>query len=417
MTNSPFRQRGALLAEQGRYELAEREYRRALADEPDDALSHALLALALADQGGRDAEALAEARAAVALEPDLAFAHYAEARVHMEAERIDAAERAAATAVRMDPEHPRNFMVLAAVHLARRRWSDALATADQGLALRPTHAPLLNLRAQALVGLGRKDEAGATLRGALADDPENADTHANQGWALLHAGDRKGALGHFRESLRLDPEGEWARAGLVEALMARNPVYAAMLRYFLWMQRLDGRTRWMVILGGIFGYRIVRTAARDNPALAPWLTPLMVAYVAFVLLTWIAPQLFSAVLMASRDGRYALSDEQRLSGRWMAAGVGAALALGAAALLTGSPWAINGTILFGALLIPLASVFRGPRGLPTRKMTAVAGALYALGALSIALAAAGSEGASLALFGIVLLGTIVTSWVVALRGG
>lgn len=417
MNDSAFRQRGALLAEQGRYDLAEREYRRALADEPDDALTHALLALALADQGGRDAEALAEAHAAVALEPDLAFAHYAEARVHLEAERIDAAERAAATAVRIDPEHPRNFMVLAAVHLGRRRWHDALAAADEGLALRPTHAPLLNIRAHALVSLGRKDEAGDTLRGALADDPENAATHANQGWALLHQGDRKAALGHFRESLRLDPEGEWARAGLAEALMARNPVYAAMLRYFLWMQRLDGRTRWMVILGGMFGYRIVRTAARDNPALAPWLTPLIVAYVAFVLLSWIAPQLFSALLMASRDGRYALSGEQRLSGRWMAAGVGAALALGIAALLTGSGWAINGTVLFAALLIPLASVFRGPRGRPTRKMTGVAGALYALAALSIALTAAGSEGAAVALFGIVLLATIATSWIVALRGG
>ncbi len=417
MIDSPHRQRGALLAEQGRYELAEREYRRALGDDPDDALTHALLALALADQGGRDEEALSEARAAVALEPDLSFAHYAEARVHLEADRADAAERAAATAVRIDPDHPRGYMALSAAHGARRRWQDALAAADMGLALRPTHAPLLNLRAQALVQLGRRDEAASTLRGALADDPENAGTHANQGWALLHAGDRSGALGHFRESLRLDPTGEWAHAGLVEALKARNPVYAAMLRYFLWMQRLDGRTRWLVILGGYFGYRVVRTVARDNPALAPWLLPLMVAYGAFVLLSWIAPQLSNAVLLASPDGRYALSDEQRRSGLWMAAGVGAALVLGAAALLTRADWAVSGAVLAAGLLIPLASVFRGPRGRPTPKMTIVAGALYALATLSVALLAAGMDDMSMTLFGIVLLGIIAISWISNLRSG
>lgn len=412
---SAHRHRGWLLARQGRAELAEREYRLALAEDPHDADAHALLALLLAAQEPRRAEALAAAREAIGLAPDDAFPHYAEAHVHLEAERWDQAQRAAEQAIRIDPDDPGHYVVLSAAFLGRRRWREALDAADDALALDPTHTGAANLRATALVHMGRKAEAGAALQGALARDPENSHTHANQGWALLHRGDRVAALGHFRESLRLDPESEWAREGLVEALKARNPLYAGMLRYFLWMNRLDGRTRWMVILGGWFGYRILRGAAAANPSLAPWLAPLMIAYVAFVLLSWTAPQIFNAVLLASRDGRYVLSPEQRRSGGWMAAGVAAAVGLTVAALATGAGWLEMGALMFAALLIPLAATFRGPRGRPTTTMSGISIGLYALAALSVVLGSRGMDAAD-ALSGIVLLGVVATSWGVNLRG-
>lgn len=412
---SPHRERGWLLAHQGRPDLAEREYRLALADDPNDPFAHAFLSLLLADQETRHPEALAEARAAIGLAPDEAFAHFAESYAHLRADRNEEAERSALTAIDLNPDDPGNFAALAAALLGRRRWSQALAAADTGLELDPEHSTLVNLRAQALVQLGRKDEANATLHGALGRDPENSVTHANQGWALLHRGDRKGALAHFRESLRLDPESEWAREGLVEALKAGNPLYAGMLRYFLWMQRLDRRTQWIVIVAGLIGYRVVRGVARSNPALAPWLTPLMVAYGLFVLLSWTAPQLFNAVLLASRDGRYALSDEQRRSGAFMGAGAGVALVFGAAALATGAPWVEDSTFLFAGLLIPMAATFRGARGRPTRPMAITTGVLYALAALFAALAAAGNGAAGL-LFTLVLLGIVAITWIVNLRG-
>ena len=412
---SAHRQRGWLLAQQGRHDLAEREYRLALAEDPHDADTHALLAMVLAEQETRRAEALAEAREAITLAPDDAFPHYAEAHVHIEAERWDEARRAAEEAIRIDPDDPGHYVVLSAAHLGRRRWQEALQAADEALEIDPTHTGALNLRASALVHLGRKDEAGATLQGALARDPENSHTHANQGWALLHRGDRAAALGHFREALRLDPQSEWAREGLAEAMKARNPVYAAMLRYFLWMQRMPTRTRWMVILGGYFGYRFASQAARSNPELAPWLTPLLVAYMAFVLLSWTAPQIFNAVLLASRDGRYVLSPEQRRSGGWMAAGAGAAVALTAAALATGAGWLELGALLFAAMLIPLAATFHGPRGRPTRIMSIVTIVLYAAAAGALALGAQGLGDAN-ALGGLVLLGVVLTSWGVNIRG-
>lgn len=413
---SAHRQRGWLLAQQGRHELAEREYRLALAEDPDDSDAHALLALVLAEQEPRRAEALAEARAAIGLAPDDPFPHYAEAQVHLEAERWAEAERAAQEAIRIDPDGADYYVVLAAAFVGRRRWQQGLEAADEALAIDPHHSGAANLRAAALVHLNRRDEAGATLHGALARDPENSYTHANQGWARLHAGDRDGALRHFRESLRLDPQSEWAREGLVEALKARNPLYAGMLRYFLWMNRLPARTRWMVILGGFFGYRIARSAAQTNPGLAPWLTPLMIAYAAFVLLSWTAPQIFNSVLLASKDGRYVLSPEQRRSGGWMAAAVAAALGLTAAALATGAAWVGLGALTFAAMLIPLAATFHGPRGRPTRVMTGVTVVLYAAAGLVLFLGARGALQEADGIATLVLLGVAVTSWGVNLRG-
>ena len=61
---------------------------------------------------------------------------------------------------------------------------------------------------------------------------------------VLHQAQPKAALEHFREALRLDPNLQYAQAGIVEALKARNPIYRWMLGYFLWMGRLSDRAKW-----------------------------------------------------------------------------------------------------------------------------------------------------------------------------
>ena len=84
-------------------------------------------------------------------------------------------------------------------------------------------------------------------------------THANQGWALLHRGNYQRALEHFREALRIDPELDWARAGIVEALKAHHFIYRQMLRFFLWIGRQARVAQWVIILGILFGPRMLAT--------------------------------------------------------------------------------------------------------------------------------------------------------------
>ena len=314
---SPHLQRALMLYEQSRHELAEEQLRQALAGEPDDPHAHALLALCLARREKFE-EAADEARQAVHLAPDFDFAHYAHASVLLDRNHLDAAQRAIEEALRLAPEDADYWALLSQIRIDQRQWFPALEAAENGLRFTPDHVACTNLRAIALVKLGRKSEAGATIDAALARNPDNSVTHANQGWTLLEQNQPAKALEHFRESLRLDPTNEWARAGIVEALKARNIVYGAMLRYFLWMSKLPTKVQWAVILGGYFLNRMLGAAAGTNPDLAPWILPIRILYIAAALLTWTADPLFNLLLRVNRFGRLALSDEQRIASSWLA---------------------------------------------------------------------------------------------------
>ena len=360
-------ERGYLLFQQARYDLAETELRQGLSQDPGRPFGHALLALTLL-QRKELKEATTEAQQAIHLNPDYAFAHYTLAKVLYTRDHHDKSRAAIEEAIRLDPESPDYHFLLGAIHYDEKRWNEALQSAEQGLQFDAEHASCTNLRAMALVKLGRRGEAGSAIDAALARDPENSATHANQGWALLHEGKAAEALGHFKESLRLNPHSEWARQGIVEALKARNPVYAQMLRSALWLSTLSPRARWGVLVGGYFISRI---------------TGLMILWLAFVLLTWIADPFFNLLLRLDRFGRLALSREQMVESNW----IGAVMLLAVLSLLgyvvSKQGEAGVAAIVFGLLLIPVAGVFRAAVGWPRTVMSVYTGLTAFLGLISV----------------------------------
>jgi tetratricopeptide (TPR) repeat protein len=372
-------ERGLLLFQQSRHEQAETELRQALAADPHDAYAHALLALCLAERK-QFKEATGEAQQSVHLSPDSPFTHYALARVFYERNHFKEARAAVEEAIRLDSADADYFSLLATIHLDERRWPEALAAAEQGLQLDPEHVGCTNLRAIALVKLGRKAEAGKTIDAALSKNPDNAVTHANQGWTLLEGGNPKKALEHFRESLRLDPTSEWARHGIIEALKARNIIYAMMLKYFLWMSKLSRQAQWFIILGGYFGNRLLGTMAQSNPELAPWVLPLRILYITFAVLTWTAYPMFNLLLRLNRFGRLALTPEQTVESNWVGLSFFLALASLAGCIAMGfdSPWVLS-LAVFGLLLLPLSGLFRCATGWPRWTMLAVVIVLMLLG--------------------------------------
>lgn len=303
-------------------------FRACIAQEPQSAPAHALLSLCLSSMN-KPAEALAAAEQAIALAPDADLAHYARAVAFAADHRYREAEDAIAEAIRLDPEDADHYGLLAAVRNNRAEHAGALDAADRGLAVDPEHRGCVDARAHALTRLGRAAEAANTIAGALERDPEDAATHANQGWALLHRNQPKQAMVHFEEALRLDPGYDFARAGLVEAMKARNPLYRLMLAFLLWMSRLPEGARWAIVLGGMFGHRVVGNLSEQHPDLAWLLDPLWWAYLAFAILTWVSDPLFNLLLWLHPRGRYALAPRQRQGAVVMAA----ALAIGAAGLL------------------------------------------------------------------------------------
>jgi len=364
-------ERALLLYQQSRYDLAEGELRQVLAVEPDNAHAHAMLGLCL-EQREQYTDAIRETEQAIHLSPDLPFAHFAHAHVYFARNRFSEALTAVNEAIRLDPEDPDQYALLANIHLHERRWQDALNAAEQGLQFNPEHVGCTNLRAIAMVKLGRKAEAGRTIDAALSKNPDNSLTHANQGWTCLEHSDPKKAAEHFREALRLDPQNEWARQGIIEALKAKNIIYALMLKYFLWMAKFSRKGQWAIILGGYFGNRILAAIAQSNPDLAPWILPLRILYIAFALMTWLAYPFFNLLLRLNKFGRLVLSREQTIASNWFGLCLLLALIGLAGCIFRGfnSPWFIM-LVIFGLLLLPVSAVFKCEAGWPRNAMAGI----------------------------------------------
>jgi tetratricopeptide (TPR) repeat protein len=416
---NPYIQRGLLLFQQTRHEQAEGELRQGLAIDPHDAYAHALLGLCLSKRE-QFQEATQEAQQAIQLAPDFPFAHYALASVLHDRNRNDEALAAINEALRLDASDPGYFAMLAAIQLNERHWPAALDAAEQGLRLDSEHTSCTNLRAIALVKLGRKSEAGLTIDAALARDPGNSLTHANQGWTLLEKGEPKKALEHFREALRLNPENEWARQGIIEALKARNIIYAIILKYFLFMGKLSRRAQWGVILGAYFLVRALSAVEKTNPNLRPWILPVEIAYLLFVLMTWIADPFFNLLLRLNRFGRLALTREKTVASNWLGLCLLLALLSLAGCFVFGFNSAcFTSAIIFGALLLPVAGTFKCAAGSPRNFMAVYTGLAACAGITAISLFALshGQHNAdeidpAFVLAGFVVLAALGSSWIV-----
>ena len=382
---SPRLQRAWLLFQQSRYDRAEAEARRALADDPDDAVAHALLAQCLLHQD-KHPEAADEAGRAIAADPELPFAHYTAAAVAAARNHYPEAKAAITEAIRLDPADAQHYSLLAAIRAEREQWPGALRAADAGLEHDPEHAGCTNLRAMALTHLGRKDEAAVTLDGALARDPDNAFAHANRGWSLLHERKPKDALHHFREALRLDPDLDYARAGMIEALKARYWVYRRVLGYFLWLSRLSPRTRWGIVIGLFVLQRVIAAMARANPELDPYLFPILIGYFAFVLTTWVAIPLSNLFLRLNRFGRLALSPDQTAGANLVGGAVVATTVCLVYAAAANAPFDAPGwfgALGFALLMMPLSAIYAVAAGWPRTVMAAYSVGMAGLVAVSL----------------------------------
>ncbi len=355
---SPAFERGHVLLQQGRHDLAEREFRQGLSEDPDNAFGHSQYALCLIHRDAK-ADALREATEAVRLEPNFGFHHYVLSIAQERNGRLKEAEAAAQQALELDPGEADYFGQLASLALQRGRPKDALSYAEEGLACDAENTWCANLRAMALVKLDRKAEAGAALGSALSDDPEDALTHANQGWTCLHQGNYKQALVHYREALRLNPEFEWAREGLKESLKARYPFYRVVLGFSLWLYRQQGWVQIAVIAMLVLGQRLLRGVGGAFPVLGPLMVPLAVALFGFILLSWVAEPLANFLLQFHPLGRLALTRTERIESLLIGGLFVAALAALTARIFgvqDGLLWAI----FFGFMIFPVNTLFRLP---------------------------------------------------------
>jgi tetratricopeptide (TPR) repeat protein len=405
---SNYFERGLLLYSQSRFDLAKGSLRQAIAADPRHSRAHATLGLCFAELEKYE-QATHAAEEAIRLAPDDWFVHHAMAHVLRRRNRLGEALTAAREAVRLNPHDSTSWGTLALIEHRRARWSEALSAAESGLQIDPEDDRCVNIRAMALVKLGRVAEAGATMDAALAQEPENALTQTNQGWVMLEKGNHRQAREHFREALRLHPTYDYARAGMVAVLKARNPVYRVLLNYFLWTSKLSVGMRWGLFIGLYVGFRIIHGVARQNPELAPFLMPLVIAYIVFALSTWMADPIFNLLLRINKFGRYLLSHDAIRAANFAGACILAAAAALIVGLATDSVAALLAALSIALLIIPVAAVYRCDSGWPRRAMGTIAGLLAVLILAGVAGTLAGLS-AAVAFFAVSILGSMLSSW-------
>lgn len=367
---------GRAYLERSRPDLAEPELKRALAQDPNDAEALTLLGHALLDLK-RPKEAREFGEQALGAAPEDADPHLLLARVGLALERAKQAEVHARDALALEPGDPRAHQLLGWSLAAQRKWRDALAAAAAGLELDPEDEGCNNLRARALIQLGEAREADFALETVLRRNPDDPKTHDSLGWAALHRGDHQTALRHYREALRLDPTSDSARAGLVEALKARNLVYRTCLRFFLWLTRLPSEKVFLVMIGSVFARGFLRRFATSNPDLAPLLWSLYWGILGFILLTWVAGPFFNLLLRFDRDGRHALDRTQVRQANWFA---GWLVGIGVVAAVWATGGALSGmaVAVMAMLLLPVSHA-SGVDGRRARLTVGVTAALVLAG--------------------------------------
>ena len=128
-------------------------------------------------------------------------------------------------------------------------------------------------------------------------------------WRKRH----KKALEHFKEALTNDPTFKYAQAGMMQALKATNPIYRLFLKYSFWMNNLTAKYQWGVIIGFYLGFKALKTIARNNEALQPYLTPLIIALALVAFSTWVIAPISNLFLRFNKYGQLLLDKKEKMS--------------------------------------------------------------------------------------------------------
>lgn len=306
-----------ILIQQKKYDAAEKILRQLLAQEPTNIHYLALLAELNLQQDRIDkAESIIDD--AIGLSPDTAHLYFIKSRIHIQNDRYDDAEKSIQQSITLDPYTADYFAWFANIKLARKQYEESLRLANQALEIDAEDLLALNVRSTVLLKLNKKEESFQTIEGALRQDPNNAYTHTNYGWGLLEKGDHKKALKHFKEALKNNPNYDYAQRGMVEALKAKYLVYRLFLRYAFWIGNLSAKYQWGVILGLYVGTRALNALAESNPALEPFLFPVIIMLTIFAFSTWVIRPLSNLFLRFNPYGKFLLDKQEKISSNFVA---------------------------------------------------------------------------------------------------
>jgi Tetratricopeptide repeat len=339
-----------------RPDLAAKELRSAIAQEPDDGYMHGLLASCLLDSGEKE-QAFNEARQCIKLSPNSPVGFHTLAHCHFQTGQMLEAEVAIEEALLLDPHEPSYWGLFANIEIQNNNLEKALKAAETGLELDPVHAHCHNLRALILSKLGKSEQAKHSLDTAMSVNPEHALTHAYRGWTLLEQHQHDQSREHFREALRLDPSLEWARMGMIKALEMRNWAYQVHRRL---------ANKWAG-LAAILWFCLNFQLRSWHPAGPEWQTialtllsfvswTLFVAFAFFTFLpyTLINEPILRFLLQFDPDGQYVLTKEEKQFNRHLVTFIAIGLVLTVVGICSSLWWPLAVVVTLYVATLPFS---------------------------------------------------------------
>ena len=229
--------------------------------------------------------------------------------------------------------------------------------------------------------------------------PENSYSHSNKGWVAIEQDQYDEAIEFFKESLRLDPTNDYAKHGLKEAIKAKNILYRYVLKYFLWMNKMQQKGRWTFIIGLFVLYQVLLMVANTSTFWASVLSPFILLYIILAFSSWIAVPISNLFLRFHPMGKYALERDEVLGSNVVGGLVGVVLggllifylmgnsfylSEGRFVVTTAGANLFNAIFVCGLLLIPVGGLFMSRPGTEgRRKLTYFVLVLVALALMAL----------------------------------
>ncbi|PYX51046.1 MAG: hypothetical protein DMG79_04355, partial [Acidobacteria bacterium] len=224
-----YRQRAAELSRAKSWDDAITNYRKALELEPNHAITHYNLALALKYKG-ESRESLKEFQAALKLRAKWAEAHYGIGAVWYDLQDQDDAVKELRTAEALDPLNAATHRLLARILAQQNNLADAEHELRLALKLKPSaesHLEMGVVEGQ----LGKLNDAVMQFRDAIRLDPSLAGAHLMLGVALRRQADSSGALEQFRLAVKLKPDDPEAQYDLGRELKTAGDIAGAIAAF------------------------------------------------------------------------------------------------------------------------------------------------------------------------------------------
>jgi Tfp pilus assembly protein PilF len=210
------------LAEQGQFDAAIAEWKKALAISPGDAKARNNFGRALAGKGDYD-EAIRQWQRALEINPSYWEAHNNLGVALLAQGKANEAIGHFRRILDANPAFPQVHANLARALAAKGKSEDAIAEWRKAIELNPGYAEALNDMGSELLKRGRREEAIAAWQQATRVNPQFAPAHYNLGNALVARGKPDQARAEWRAALALATEqGDRRLADAVRARMTAD---------------------------------------------------------------------------------------------------------------------------------------------------------------------------------------------------